>query len=219
MTRHVPLQRDEQNSGFFDLDVLYTQHVEQLRMPAVPLAPVPRRAPPARRIETAPRAVEHSATRNRRVGWFAVFVAWLATMTTVVLVTTQLPGHIRLRTRVASVAPPPPTATPTATSTTASAPALTPTASGPPVVSFSDLPKSLPPAHPHVRHWAPRAPAAAQQAEEVSAPPAPPAPPAVTVAAPPVQPAPAPNATPSLEDLIRHEVAAEQKRLHGAPGK
>jgi len=210
MTRHVPLPRDEQSSGFFDLDVLYTRQVEQMRMPLMPLAPVApvaRGAPRVQVVEAAPRTVEGSAARRGPIGWFAMFVAWLATMTTAVLVTTQLPGHIRPRTRVA---------TPTPTPTPIQTPIQTPTASGPPVVAFSDLPRALPATRPQLRHWASHASAAAQPAHEVALPPVPPA---NAVAAPPSQPAPAPNATPSLEDLIRHEVAAEQKRLHGAPGR
>ena len=207
MTRHVPVPRDEQSSGFFDLDVIYTRHVEQMRMPLMPLAPVVRRAPRAQVVEAAPRTVEGNAARRGPIGWFAVFVAWLGTMTTAVLLTTQVPGHIRPRTRVATA---------TATSTPTPTPTPTHNASGPPVVAFSDLPRALPATRPQLRHWASHASAATQPAQEVAPPPAPRA---NSIEVPHAQPAPAPNATPSLEDLIRHEVAAEQKRLHGAPGR
>jgi hypothetical protein len=227
---HVPLQRGAQNSGLFDLDALYTMHVEEIRLPALPLPPALRRAPRPQVVEAllheAP--LVPSAARVQPIGWFAVFIAWLATITLAGVVTTQLPGHVAVRARgVAPVAATLPGSSSPSTTAAASAAAsatmpggamtATVTASGPSVMVFSDLPRAvLPEPRPHARHSAPRTSAAASALPDgaVSSPP----PQTVrVVAAAPSTPPPASNGGSSLEDLIRHEVAAEQKRLHAAP--
>jgi hypothetical protein len=126
-------------------------------------------------------------------------------------------------------------ATSSSTSTSTNAPA-TGSASTTPVLSVFDLPRagvSTAPARHVVRHvvraaqptneaQAPVTAAATSAPEPVAQPAAPPpkpvaqpAPPPPKPVAAPAAPAPAPG---SLEDLIRREVAAEQKRLH-AGGK
>ncbi len=228
--RRVHLPRDEQSSGFFDLDALYTMYPEQAR-PAPSPVMVPRRSRPR------PLAVETSevqprrATRPKPIGWFAVLVTWLATTTLGSLAATQVPGHVHLRTRTVvapapgAIAPATSVATPVPAAPAASASAAMPPAvpsSSENVISVDQLPvagAALAHAHPHplaaprVRHLAPRparlaqpAPAPVNEAEEAPSPAPPPLPVAKT---PPVS-----TANMSLDELIRHEVAAEQKRVH-----
>jgi hypothetical protein len=174
--------------------------------------------------------IARRAARPRPIGWFAVFVTWVATATLGVLSATQVPAHRAVRARVSPVAAAAaPAIAPAVASASAPAPAAasasaTPPASTTPVLSVSDLPRAVAtPAAVHrvVRHVraapareAPPPAAPATAAPEPAAQAAPPPPkPAAAVAAPP---APAAG---SLEDLIRREVAAEQKRLHGAGAK
>jgi hypothetical protein len=233
---HLPA-RGAQNSGFFDLDALFPINVEQIRKPPTvrapsrppPLPPRASRGMPQLQIVEVPRRVAaRGATRRQPIGWFAVFVAWLAMVTTAALVTTQLSGHARVRTHIAAPAlAPAPALVPAPAPATATATA-TATASGPPVVAFSDLPKSLPASRtPRVRHAAAPSTPAPKPTEDTDAPSLPPVktvvvaiPPPPTPAAAPAAPSPpASNGTPSLEDLIRREVAAEQKRVHDASRK
>jgi hypothetical protein len=226
--RHAPrvhLPRDEQSSGFFDLDALYTAYPVQ-----APSAPVPVMVP--RRPRTRPLVVEEPVVELRRarraqpVGWFAVFVTWLATTTLASLVATHVPGHVRLRPRTAppsaSVIVPATTAgsvtVPSATSATASVPAAaTPSTTA---ISVDELPvagASFPHVHaadvPRIKHTV-------MHPSRVAAPPPVPAAPTEALHAPapsppPVaKPAPVSTANMSLDELIRHEVAAEQKRVH-----
>ncbi len=227
-TRRVHLPRGEQSSGFFDLDALYTMYPEQAHPAPLPVM-VPRRSrPSALAIETlAPRP--RRATRPKPIGWFAVLVTWLATTTLASLAATQVPGHVRLRTctvvapaagaiapatSVATAVPPVP-----ATSASVAVPPAVPSSSEN-VISVDRLPvagaalaHAHPLAAPHVRHVAPHparladpAPAPEKEAEAAPSP----APALSPVAkAPPVS-----TANMSLDELIRHEVAAEQKRVH-----
>jgi hypothetical protein len=227
--RHAPrvhLPRDEQSSGFFDLDALYTAYPVQ-----APPAPLPVMVP--RRPRTRPLVVEQPVVELRRarraqpIGWFAVFVTWLATTTLAGLVATHVPGHVRLRPRTA-----PPSSgvivpatiagsvtVASATSVTASVPAAA-TPSSAAAISVDELPvagASLRPAHaveaPRIKHTvthpsrvAAPAPVPAAPTEALHAPaPSPP---------PVARPAPVSTANMSLDELIRHEVAAEQKRVH-----
>ncbi|HEY3815958.1 MAG TPA: hypothetical protein VGL81_02250 [Polyangiaceae bacterium] len=245
---HVP--RGEQSSGFFDLDALYTMHVQHTRravppplpLPAIlPVRPVARPLPPALPRETL---ASWPATRARPqpIGWYAVFVTWLATMTLATLSATQLPAHVATHARALTpLLPPaltlPPTPAPTLASASASAPTLAPSPalpSAPPSFAIADLPRVLPhvrsaPARPATRHA--RSVAAPPEPPSSPSPPPPPAPAPASASAPIPALAPSPRATSaaslssppastadtSLEDLIRHEVAAEQKRLHPPP--
>jgi hypothetical protein len=224
--------RGEQSSGFFDLDTLYAIHVEQVRPPPVRLPPplplpvarpVPRPAPVAVPVEVRPLATRR-APRPQPIGWFAVFVTWLATMTLATLVATQLPAHGRMHPRLLGTSTPAsapaPTVAPTPTLTPAATltPTLPPTPSTP-VLSVTDLPRVLPRAPPLTRRAVPRATTPTPPPETTPAPP-----PATEAAAPAPSPAKAPpaaapasTASNSLDDLIRREVAAEQKRLHPHP--
>ena len=240
---HVP--RGTQSSGFFDLDTLFSMHVQQVRRPTRMPPPLPtslpptslpaRRAPPAAELLRAPRATPvpldvpgaramaitwHTVNtrrtpRPRPIGWFAVFVTWLATATLATLTATQLPGHVPTRSRgtVAQVAPvaapdavPVPVAAPAPVPASASAPAQV---SAPASVAIADLPHATSPASTApTRNVATHASATPRPVQVATTPrPAP---------APAAAPAPAPVSTAnmSLEDLIKHEVATEQKRLH-----
>jgi hypothetical protein len=225
---HARAARGEQSSGFFDLDTLYAIHVEQVRPPPIRLPPPLPVAQPVRR--PAPLAVpfEVHAVASRRaprpqpIGWFAVFVTWLATTTLATLAATQLPAHGTTHARLLGTSTPAsaitPASTPTPTPTLALTPALTPApppTPSTPVFSISDLPRVLPRAALPTRRAVPRATtpppettAAPAQTTEAAPTPSP--------AKPPPAAAPASTAN-SLDDLIRREVAAEQKRLHPPP--
>ncbi len=203
------------------------------------------RALPARKVQTWQDEVRRAA-RPQPIGWFAVFAMWLATSTLAVLAATHVPGHVggRARSVVATApvpappspaptapapvpandparavaAPPPPTPLPAAATT----PASTGTVAE---LSINDLPRvgAAPVATPRPAPAprpapSPRAVAVAVAAEPKPAPqprPAPVAPPPAPRPAVVAAPAPAPASNP-LDDLIRKEVAAEQKRTHGA---
>ena len=212
--------RGEQSSGFFDLDTLYAIHAEQVRPPPIRLPPplpvvrlVRRPAPLAVPFEVRPVATRRAA-RPQPIGWFAVFVTWLATTTLATLAATQIPAHGTTHARLLGTSTPASASTPTPTLalTPALTPALPPTPSTP-VLSVSDLPRVLPRAVHPTRRAVPRAttpppetnPAPAHATEAA---------PALPPAKPPPAAAPASTANLSLDDLIRREVAAEQKRLH-----
>ncbi len=209
---HVP--RGEQSSGFFDLHTLYTMHVQPTPRALPPPLPASLPVVPFARDLPRPRPREalapSPATRARPqpIGWYAVFVTWLATLTLATLSATQLPAHVATQPR-----PPAPTLAPTPTPTLPPTPTPTPAPSpGPPTIALSDLPRVAPapartaPRHAHafVLPSPEPAPAPASVSPLSPAPAAAPSPP------------PASTANMSLEDLIRHEVAAEQKRLHPA---
>ncbi len=230
-TRHVHLPRGEQSSGFFDLDALYTMYPEQARPAPLPVM-VPKRA------RTIPIVIEEEsvvvlrrAARPKPIGWFAILVTWLATTTLAGLAATQVPGHVHLGTHAVIVAPAPiapatsVTAVSAAPGTSASVPIPIPIPPAAPsssenVISVDQLPlagaalaHAHPLAAPHVRHVAPHlarladpTPAPVKEAEAAPSP-APPPPPVAKAA-------PVSTANMSLDELIRHEVAAEQKRVH-----
>jgi hypothetical protein len=223
-TRHVHLPRGEQSSGFFDLDALYTMYPEQARPAPLPVM-VPKRARSMPiLIEEEPAIVLRRTARPKPIGWFAILVTWLATTTLGGLAATQIPGHVHLRTQAGTVAPV--TIAPATTVTTVPAApasvAIPPAApsSSDNAISVDQLPvaaAALAHAHPlgppHVRHVAPHParpanppPAPVNEAE--AAPSTAPPPPPVAKAAP------VSTANTSLDELIRHEVAAEQKRVH-----
>ena len=251
--------REQLNSGVIDLQSLYTTELERMQalggepllvmpMPEVPLLPPVMRAQQA----TAMDAYEVALTRRipRPIGWYAVFVTWLATVTLAAAATTQVPAHVRTRVHpmvAAAAAATPATAAATApamataaaratTTTTATATATataipTPTAtSSVPLFLVSDLPqaqtKAAPPA---LAKWVARTKRRAAAARVPAPPPAPtptPAPTPASVAAAPPPPPAATTAAPvaatplsnggTLEDLIRREVAAEQKKIRAA---
>ena len=263
-------RREQQSSGFFDLQSLYTTELERMQAlqgPAVISVPEPELLPQLpfevrARQATAMDAYEVALTRGipRPIGWYAVFVTWLVTVTLAVGATTQVPAHVRTRVHpvVATAAAPaaaaarataaaPATATPTAparatataaaTATAVPKPSPTPTAtasSAVPIFLVSDLPraqtKTEPPAH---AKWVARSKRRAAPAHVAAPTPAPtptPTPAAAPAPAPvAVAPPPAPAATTAtpvaatplatggtLEDLIRREVAAEQKKVRAA---
>ncbi|HEY5243691.1 MAG TPA: hypothetical protein VIJ22_19555 [Polyangiaceae bacterium] len=215
---HVP--RGEQSSGFFDLHTLYTMHVQPTQRAAPPPLPapplpallpvLPRRDLPQPRSREALAPSPATRARPQPIGWYAVFVTWLATLTLATLSATQLPAHVATHARPPAPAP---TLTPalTLTLTPALTPAPTPS-SGPPTIALSDLPRVAPaPARTAPRHL-----------HAIVHPPPEPFLTPTSVSPPSPAPAPAPSPAPasttnmSLDDLIRHEVAAEQKRLHPA---
>lgn len=232
---HTP--RGQQSSGLFDLHSLYTVQVEQMQALEAPLMlPVPRIAPPLQVRARAPQvtavdAYEVSLTKRipRPIGWYAVFVTWVATVTLGAAAATQVPAHVRTRVHPV-VAAAPAAATATATASAAATTTATATASNSvPVFVISDLPRVLPRAagRTHAKWVASPARRAAEAPAETQTP-APaqaptPQPTKAPVAAPP---APAANAAPvpatplstggTLEDLIRREVAAEQKKVRAA---
>jgi hypothetical protein len=238
--RHVHLPRDQQSSGFFDLDALYaSMNVEQARPPPLP----PRLPPPlpptmSRRSRPAQRASEGAVARPRRVprpkpmGWFAVFVAWLVTTTLATLAATQLPAHLRLRSRpaipatvatiVAGVSSSASSSAAPTVPVPAPASSVAPSATAIPVdqlpaAGASGSARAQPSSTPHAKHVVQRTAPAALTARATAAPEAAPVPPPTSAPpqmAPIVKAAPASTANMSLDELIRHEVAAEQKRLH-----
>jgi len=171
--------------------------------------------------------VRRRAARPKPIGWFAILVTWLATTTLGGLAATQIPGHVHLRTHAGMVAPAPIAAATTVT-TVPAVPATSASIAIPPAarsssdnaISVDELPvagaalaHAHPLAPPHVRHVAPHparlanpAPAPVNEAEAAPSP----APPPPTVA----KAAPVSTTNMSLDELIRHEVAAEQKRVH-----
>ncbi|HEX8791010.1 MAG TPA: hypothetical protein VF765_08650 [Polyangiaceae bacterium] len=264
---HTP--RGQQNSGMFDLHAFYTAQVEQQQMQAMqaPLVlPVPRIAPPLQvrvparvpqRID-AYDAYQAAIARAipRPIGWYAVFVTWLATVTLAVGATTQVPAHVsaRMHPSVATataVAPATATASAAAPATatakaTATATATAAPSSSVPEFTIADLPRVSDSSRVQQKAVAPvvhvrvAPPSEERSAEPPAATPTPKAAPAPKPAAPPppapepVAAAPAPPpatthappalATPlstggTLEDLIRREVAAEQKKVHAAKGQ
>jgi hypothetical protein len=221
---HMP--RGEQSSGFFDLHSLYEMHVERGEAAPLVVVPVPRIAPPLQVPMRAPQvtavdAYEVALARGipRPIGWYGVFVTWLATATLAAAVATQVPAHVRTRVRPI-VATATATAAPTATAT------ATPTSSVP-VFVVSDLPRAQTKAPAPATHVKLAAAAPVRTAAPSTAPASSPAP--VAVAPPPpahaataaAPPAPTPPSTggSSLEDLIRREVAAEQKKIRAAKGQ
>ena len=211
--------RGEQSSGFFDLDTLYAIHVEQVRPPPIGLPPalklpvvrpVPRPAPLAVPFEVRPVATRR-APRPQPIGWFAVFVTWLATTPLATLAATQIPAHGTTHARLLSTSTPASAPTPARRHRSPNSPP--PPTPSTPVVSVSDLPRVLPRAALPTRRAVPRAttpppetnPAPAQATEAAPAP---------SPAKPPPAAAPTSTANLSLDDLIRREVAAEQKRIH-----
>ena len=231
--------RSSQNSGLFDLGALYADELER----AIQRARGARRAPPPLRVTDLlhPLAASPVGTarvwdigvddasvemvalppRGARAGaWFGVAVTWMATTTLGFLVATAVPAHVH-RTAAAAIAisapavvatPPPPASVP---ATAPVAPIVQPQAAsttGPKVISLEDLPVAGPAsttkvAHPHHSSGIAAVPAAvavAQVRPTVADAPPPPA-----KAAPPKQTGPM-----SLDDMIRHAVAAEQKQKH-----
>ena len=245
--------RERVNSGVIDLQSLYSTELERMQSlqgPAIVSVPEPELLPQLpfemrARQATAMDAYEVALTRGipRPIGWYAVFVTWLVTVTLAVAATTQVPAHVRTRVHpvvataaatatapalAAATAPARAAATATATAT----PTAT-TSSAVPLFLVSDLPraqtKAEPPAH---AKWVARSKRRAAPAHVAAPTPAPtptptpaPAPPPASVAAAPA-PAPAPTTAPvaatplatggTLEDLIRREVAAEQKKVRAA---
>ncbi len=218
---HAP--RGEMSSGLFDLDSLYERDVGRIEVRMPPALPLMARPPAAMRpslpsvdeltINVDVEDLIPDVLRPKPIGWYAVFVTWVATSTLACLVATQVPAH--------ALAPAPaPTQAVAPAPTQAVAPAMS--ASAPPVLSIADLPRvtaepsrALQKPAPVAKHAfhaaaAPVHAAAAPVHAEPAAAPAPPPTPA-PAAAPPAAPAPAAG---SLEDLIRREVAAEQKKVH-----
>ena len=168
---HARAARGEQSSGFFDLDTLYAIHVEQVRPPPIRLPPplpvvrpVRRPAPLAVPFELHPVATRR-APRPQPIGWFAVFVTWLATTTLATLAATQIPAHGTTHARLLGTSTPASALTPASTPMPAPILALTPalTAAPPPtpstpVFSISDLPRVLLHAAPPTRRRTPALP-------------------------------------------------------------
>jgi len=174
----VARNRGEQSSGFFDLATMQAADLEQIMLRtqaspprtramglpsskarSIPVAPLAWPEPKLQWVpESQPRLLDlvvddapRYYARVRGVGWFGVAVAWLATMTTGVLIATTVPAHVAARAHVAApvaavVAPP----GSHATSTSAPPPALlaTPssavTAQGWTVVSAPETPATAP---------------------------------------------------------------------------
>ena len=212
--QHLP--RGEQSSGFFDLHTLYTMHVQPTPRAVPPPLPASLPVVPFARDVPRPRPREALApspaarARPQPIGWYAVFVTWLATLTLATLSATQLPAHVATHARPPAPTPTPAPAPPlTPALTPAPAPAPSP---DPPTIALSDLPRVAPaPARTAPRHVH----ATVLPPPEPSPTPASVSPPSPAPAIAP-SPPPASTANMSLEDLIRHEVAAEQKRLHPA---
>ena len=249
VVRALPM-RGEQSSGLFNLDALYARQAPAVYLvPAStrpPALPAPTRPMPASTwAPPVPMATRPMAARDavwldarhlnpalvrarRPIGWFAVFVAWLATATLGMLSATQIPGHAVARAStpspVAPVASTEAPVTPSAVAQTsppaspqlveatslpsvpAPASAAAPVAPVVPVAVAAPPPAVAPPHRVIALGDAPSRPAAARTA----APSPPPKHPVAQVASPPS------TAGLSLEALMRREVAAEQKRSQAA---
>jgi hypothetical protein len=125
----IARHRGEQSSGFFDLAAMQAADLEQIMLRAQASPHLPRAmglpnskarsipgAPlawPEPEIEWVPEShprllnlvvddAPRYYARVRGVGWFGVAVAWLATMTTGVLIATTVPAHVAARAHVAA---------------------------------------------------------------------------------------------------------------------
>jgi hypothetical protein len=223
----------DQSSGLFDLRAMGALPSARMRAPVPPRPPA--YLPPPVQLYPRPFQAHAPLIRELRprgraepygIGWFGVFVTWLATMTLGALSSTGLPAHITARAHIAGLAAaisspasaPSQLALPVAVSPAPVAPAASaasarPTAV-PPEVGIADLPRAPatvvpPPPRPvaaqvHVR-TATRAatPHAAADDDDSSSPPP---------AAAPAKPAPAPvarHATPApANDSADDESAA-----------
>jgi len=171
-----------------------------------------------------------------RIGRFALAVAWLATATLALAISTLVPAHGLKKEVAPVVALTAPVTAPTpepaiATVSLSALPSAAPVVAAAPASAASPTPGAVPNSTltaslPHARPAAPAHPRAAVHASPVDAAPAPVAkaaapadsPPATLKAAPakptPAAPAAAPASGGSLEDLIRQAVAAEAKKAH-----